>query len=48
MKVGWAKLSLESGKELGTDGKSYVFDGFTVSVETSACALEDDYFINNK
>ena len=35
MKVGWAKMSLESGKELGTDGNSFVFDGFSVSTRIS-------------
>ena len=35
MKVGWAKMSLESGKELGTDGNSFVFDGFSVSIRSS-------------
>ena len=39
MKVGWAKMSLESGKELGTDGNSFVFDGFTVSIRLSLYVL---------
>jgi len=31
MKVGWAKVDSDPGKELGLDGCSYVFDGFGVS-----------------
>ena len=30
MKVGWAKVTLDSGTELGLDGDSYAFDGFGV------------------
>ena len=31
MKVGWAKVTSEPCTELGTDGKSYAFDGLCVS-----------------
>jgi len=31
MKVGWAKVSMDPGKELGLDGSCYAFDGFAVS-----------------
>jgi hypothetical protein len=30
MKVGWAKISCDPGKELGLDSTSYAFDGFVV------------------
>lgn len=30
-KVGWAHVTCKAGKELGTDGLSYAFDGYVVS-----------------
>ena len=32
MKVGWAQDTCKPGMEIGLDGKSYAFDGFSVSV----------------
>ena len=32
MKVGWAKVCSEPCVDLGTDGNSYVFDGYVVSI----------------
>lgn len=32
VRVGWGNPSLGAGSQLGTDGQSYVFDGFVVSM----------------
>jgi len=37
MKVGWAKVDSDPGKELGLDGCSYVFDGFGVRLCIVRC-----------
>ena len=32
MKVGWTKISMEPGQELGSDGKAFMFDGHMVNL----------------
>ncbi len=33
MKVGWTKISMEPGQELGADGKAFMFDGHMVKLD---------------
>lgn len=32
MRIGWVEVSSQPGKELGSDDKSWAFDGFRVSI----------------
>lgn len=32
MRIGWMEMSSQPGKELGSDDKSWAFDGFRVSI----------------
>lgn len=32
MRIGWMEVSSQAGKELGSDDKSWAFDGFRVSI----------------
>ena len=42
MKVGWAKVTADPSAELGTDGTSYAFDGWMVSLKHTRTHLSDE------